>query len=182
MAARSSSRGAHPAGHRALRRTSPSPITTRTQSTRGRAAAVGAVNGGATSPRRGPKDVPVVAAPAPPGAGIEAGSLKWQHPFVDVFRSFHVGEWVQAEKCGDVTSVLVGCLQPLPGCASQPFFLSCSFSSFSLFGLVPPPPPCRGHFAIYQSRPPLYHPCALISATHWRVPPPPSTLLGHRVP
>jgi hypothetical protein len=100
-----------------------------------------------------------VAAPAPPGAGIEAGSLKWQHPFVDVFRSFHVGEWVQAEKCGDVTSVLVGCLQPLV----SRFFLH------RFFGL---PPPCRGPFAIYHSRPPLCHPRAFISATHWRVPPP----------
>jgi hypothetical protein len=182
MAARSSSRGAHPGGHSALRRTSPSPVTTRTQSTRGRAAAGGAVNGGATSPRRGPKDVPVVAAPAPPGAGIEAGSLKWQHPFVDVFRSFHVGEWVQAEKCGDVTSVLVGGLQPL---SSPPFFFFCFHSCrrSSLFWVgplrhlsftpasLPPSCVCKRHaLACAASLSTLACAASL------------STLLGHRVP
>jgi hypothetical protein len=82
---------------RARRPGSPSPIAV------GRAGGAKAGAGGG----RAAVPVPVVVAAASPAAGIEAGSLKWQHPFVDVFRSFHLAEWGVAEKCGDVTAALV---------------------------------------------------------------------------
>lgn len=38
---------------------------------------------------------------------VGSHSLKWQHPFVDVFRVFQVPEFDTADKMGDVVSVLV---------------------------------------------------------------------------
>uniref|UniRef100_A0A8C7BAU2 WD repeat-containing protein 90 n=1 Tax=Neovison vison TaxID=452646 RepID=A0A8C7BAU2_NEOVI len=41
----------------------------------------------------------------PPGSSHLPGSLVWQHPFLNVFRHFQVGEWKRSTKEGDVAPV-----------------------------------------------------------------------------
>lgn len=43
----------------------------------------------------------------PPGSSHLPGSLVWQHPFLNVFRHFQVGEWKRSTKEGDVAPVTV---------------------------------------------------------------------------
>ena len=93
------------------RRVSPSPVTLSRPASS--AAPKASTRSSSVDAKRGrakavaPPQPPATSGSASGSSSVEAGSLKWQHPFVDVFRSFNVADWSIAERCGDVVTTLV---------------------------------------------------------------------------